>query len=112
MATLTPINPTLAGVVVTPITPGSDTIPALAYTSIELVLRSVSTGAPTITINDPTSVSPSGAVAFNPDVTLAVTAGQLKVARFPCSRFRDENGNITYTTATPGDAVVYAIGYP
>lgn len=111
MATLTPVAPSVVGNAITTITPGSDAIPAAAYRWVLLVARSVSTGTPTITVDDPTSVAPAGTgVTFNPDVTLTLTAGQTKVMRLDCARFRDANGNINYTTATPGDAVVYAIG--
>lgn len=110
MATLTPLSPTRTGVVATPITPGSDSIPCGSYRAVILVVRSVSTGTPTITVDDPTSVSPDGATQFDPDVSMTLTAGQLKLFKLDTSRFRNSAGNITYTTATPGDAVVYAIG--
>jgi hypothetical protein len=111
MATLTPIGAGIVGTLVTPITPGTDSIPAGAYSNIIFVARSVSTGAPTITFDDPTSVAPAGTgVTFNPDAQLVLTAGQLKTMILPTGRFKDANGNINYTTATPGDAVVFAIG--
>lgn len=114
MAVLTPIAPSVAGVAVTPITPGSDTIPVGGYRFIDLVLRSAATGTPTITVDDPTTVAPEGTLvgSFNPDVTVAVTAGQIKVQRLPVGRFANASGNISYTTTSPGDAVVYAIGIP
>lgn len=112
MATLTPVGLGLVGTVITPITPGTDSIPAGSYSNIILIARSVSTGAPTITIDDPTSVNPPGSLVTpgNFDVTLALTAGQLKAIVIPTGRFKDASGNINYTTATPGDAVVYALG--
>lgn len=42
----------------------------------------------TVTINDPTSISPPGAVAFNPDVTVAVPAGEDRLIPVP-PRFGD-----------------------
>jgi uncharacterized spore protein YtfJ len=111
MAATPIIGPSVIGSAVTPITPGSDSIAASAYGVVFLVVRSVSTGTPTITVDDPTSQGPAGTgVSFNPDAQLTLTAGQTKVMRLDCARFRDANGNINYTTATPGDAVVYAIG--
>jgi|SRR5687768_15281353 len=112
MATLTPINTTVNGNLITPITPGADAIPCSQYRYVTLVARSASTGTPTITVDDPTSSAPAGTgVTFNADVTLTLTAGQLKSMRLDCARFRDANGNINYTTATPGDSVVYALGH-
>lgn len=115
MATLTPVAPNVVGVAVTPITPGSDVIPASPYRKVLLVLRSVATGLPIITIDDPTSQAPPGTLvgAFNADVTVTVTAAQTKVMELDCNRFRDSSGNINYTTSgTIGDGVVYAIGIP
>lgn len=112
MATITPVSPAVAGTVSTTqaLTSGADVIPASAYNLIFLILRSVSTGTPTTTIDDPTSQTPSGAQAFNPDVQVTLTAAQTKIVRLDCGRFRDVNGNINITTTTPGDAVVSAIG--
>lgn len=112
MATLTPVGAGIVGTLVAPITPGADSIPAGPYSFIMFIARSVSTGAPTITFDDPTSQAPSGTgVTFNPDVQLVLTAGQQKVMILPTGRFKDASGNINYTTATPGDAVVYAVGF-
>lgn len=110
MAVLTPVAPSVIGTTATTITPGSDSIPALAYRFVLLVVMST-TGTPTITVDDPTSQAPAGTgVQFNADVQLVLGAGQTKVMRLDCARFRDVNGNINYTTATPGDARVFAVG--
>lgn len=112
MAVLTPVGLALVGSVIVPITPGADSIPAGSYSYIIFIARSVSTGAPTITFTDPTTVNPPGTLVTpgNFNATLVLTAGQLKAIIIPTGRFKDANGNINYTTATPGDAVVYAIG--
>jgi len=114
MASTPVITPNVVGVAPAPITPGADSIVAGPFQQVLLVLRSVSTGTPTITVDDPTSPTPAGTLAspFNADVTLTVSAGQTKVMLLDCNRFRDFTGNINYTTATPGDALVYAIGIP
>lgn len=110
MATLTPVAPSVIGGVATSITPGADSIPARAYRFVLLVVSST-TGTPTITVDDPTSQAPAGTgVQFNPDAQVVLAAGQTKVMRLDCARFRDVNGNINYTTASPGDARVFAIG--
>lgn len=61
-------------------------------------------GAPiTVTIDDPTSVTPPSATQFNPDVPVTVANANNKVIpiRNP-ERFRDANGwiNITYSGVT------------
>lgn len=113
MATITPIVPGVVATVATPqaLTAGADVIPCSQYNIIFLVLRSVSTGTPTVTVDDPTSSAPAGTgVTFNPDPQAVLTAAQQKVMRLDTARFRDASGNINITTATPGDAVAYAIG--
>lgn len=111
MSTITPVKPGVVGQVITPATPtASDVIPARAYRFVVLVAVST-TGTPTITVDDPTSQAPSGTgVQFNADVTLTLTAGQVKAQRLDCARFRDVNGNINITTSSPANSTVYALG--
>lgn len=111
MATITPVKPGVVGQVVTPVTPAAtDVIPAAAYRFIVLVAVS-STGTPTITVDDPTSQAPAGTgVQFNPDAQLSLTAGQSKVMRIDCARFRDTNGNINISTTSPTNSTIYVVG--
>lgn len=110
MAVITPVSPAVAGSVITTATPGTDSIPCAQYNVVFLVIWSVSTGAPTLTIADPTSQAPAGLAFTASSMTVAVTAAQRKVVRLDCGRWRDVNGNINYTTATAGDALVFAVG--
>lgn len=63
------------------------------------------TGSPiTVTIDDPLSVSPSGAQSFNPDlsVTVPATTGDRMIGPLPAERFAstaDGMVNITYSAA-------------
>jgi hypothetical protein len=61
-------------------------------------------GAPiTVTIDDPGSASPVGAMQFNPDVSVSVTNGQTRIiGPFPPFRFNDANGRvaISYSAVT------------
>lgn len=61
------------------------------------------TSPQSVVIDDPGSVTPEGATAYNPDVTIPVTNAQNRVIpiRNP-ARFRDANGwiNLTYTGVT------------
>ena len=58
-------------------------------------------GAPiNVTIDDPGSVSPASAAAWNPDVVVAVANGATKlIGPFPPFRFNDANGrvNVSYS---------------
>lgn len=110
MATVTPVSPAVAGTVITPVTPGADSIPCSAFNIVFLHIWSVSTGTPTLTIADPTSQAPAGLSFTASSMNVSVTAAQRKVVRLDCGRWRDVNGNINYTTATPGDALVWAEG--
>jgi len=51
-------------------------------------------GSPiTVTFDDPNSVSPPGATAWNPDAAVTVTNGQARIiGPFPANRFNDANG--------------------
>lgn len=48
-------------------------------------------GAITVTINDPNSVSPVGAAAFNADLSISVPAGQDRIVAVLPRRFEDAN---------------------
>jgi hypothetical protein len=60
-------------------------------------------GAPiTVTVDDPVSVSPASATAFNPDVPVTVTNAQQRMQTIDANRFRDSNGWINFTySGTP-----------
>lgn len=50
-----------------------------------------------VVMDDPNSVTPSAATAFNPDVTIAVPAGESRAQRIDSARFRNSSGNIVWT---------------
>jgi len=50
-----------------------------------------------IVVDDPTAVTPTGATAFNPDVTIAVPAGEVRELVLDAARFRNSSGNIVWT---------------
>jgi hypothetical protein len=84
MATLTPIVPTLAGTVETApaaAAAGGDVFPAVLGATY--LLRIINGGGSliTATLDDPSSQSPPGATAFNPDVAIPVTNGTTKSCR-------------------------------
>lgn len=55
--------------------------------------------ASNIVLDDPTSPTPTGATAFNPDITVAMpgVAGSVRAIIVDANRFRDANGNIVWT---------------
>lgn len=60
-------------------------------------------GAITVTVNDPTSVSPVGAAAFNADLSISVPAGQERMVALLPRRFEDTTTgqiDITYSGVT------------
>lgn len=111
MATLTPTAPGVPVSTLTPVTPNAtDQIDARSYTVIFLVIVS-STGTPTVTVTDQISAAPAGLTFSGNTVSSgALTAGQTKVMRLDCSRFRDVNGFIQLATASPANSTYYAIG--
>lgn len=50
-----------------------------------------------VVLDDPVSVAPVGNTAYNPDVTVAVPAGQSRAMRVDSNRFRNSSGNIVWT---------------
>lgn len=50
-----------------------------------------------VVMDDPTAVTPVGATAFNPDVTVALAAGATREMRIDANRFRNSSGNIVWT---------------
>lgn len=81
----------------------SDTVPLQANSRYLLHFKNTTGGALTATIDDPTSVQPSGATAFNPDVStgsIPATTGEGYIYIQNSDRFRDANGNVTITGAT------------
>jgi hypothetical protein len=113
MATITPVQSGVNAPVVVPSVPsnGADVIPAGSYNYVDLLIQST-TGTPTIVVDDPTSLNPGGTLVAsgNFDLTVALTAGQVKLLRLDCSRFRDASGNINITTTTPANSTILAIG--
>lgn len=50
-----------------------------------------------VVLDDPTAVSPEGATAFNPDVTVSLPAGATRTMRMDAARFRNSTGFISWT---------------
>jgi hypothetical protein len=50
-----------------------------------------------IVFDDPIAVTPVGATAFNPDVTVAVPAGEVREVKLESARFRASDGFIKWT---------------
>lgn len=66
----------------------------------------------TLTIDDPTAVTPVGATAFNPDAALVVTNGTSRIFNLDnASRFRDANGwvNLSWSATTSVTFMVYRV---
>lgn len=51
----------------------------------------------TVKLDDPTSVSPVGAVSFDPDVSLVVPNAQTRQMYVDAARFRNASGFISWT---------------
>lgn len=50
-----------------------------------------------VVLDDPVNATPVGATAFNPDVTVAVPAGEARSIRVDANRFRNGDGDIVWT---------------
>ncbi len=111
MAALTVITPDLNGELVTyaAAAGGGDSIPVQAGGVYYLHVKNGHSSSQTVTINDPTAVTPVDAVAFNPDVAVPVVNATERIIRLDADRFRDSDGNIllTYSGVTLLTVAVY-----
>jgi len=90
--------PTASSVVITPNNAAaSDTFPAQAGETYIIDVNNAGGSPDSVAVDDPTSVAPSGATAFNPDLTISVTNGTRRQIRVDGTRHRDSTGNITVT---------------
>lgn len=103
MAVLAPVDATLAGVAdaLVAAAGGGDSFANNGH--VVFVVNNAS-GAPiTVTFDDPGTPNPGNAVAFNPDVAVAVPAGARRtIGPFPPWRFNDPSGrvNVSYSDVT------------
>lgn len=95
-----------------PLYAAASTAPGDTFTPVDpapgerylLHVRNADTAAHSVTINDPTTLAPAGAAAFDPDVIVNVAAGSsMMILLDPIDRFIDETTgqvNITYSVTT------------
>lgn len=87
----------------------ADSFAAQAGANYLLWIANANAGICTVVLADPTSVSPVGATAFTPAVTMTVPATTgVRQFKFNADRFRDSSGNVNLTF-TPNSSVTYAI---
>jgi hypothetical protein len=105
MALLTVQKPTLAGVAPSYAAAGAggDTFAPDDDGLYMLHVKNAHTGSWTVTIDDPTTVSPVNPVAFNPDVAVAVPNATERIIMLDAKRFRNKTTglvSLTYTGVT------------
>lgn len=102
MSTITPVAPSVTPATVTPIVPtAADVIPCAAYTKVILVITTGGTNTYAGSIDDPTSQSPVGATAWNPDLsTGTIPISSQRSVSLDTARFRDSSGNINLTSSS------------
>lgn len=84
--------------------PATNTITAVGdqfaaeYGATYLLLFNNGSASPgNIVLDDPVSVTPSAATAFNPDVTVAIAAGEQRAIKVEANRFRASDGYVKWT---------------
>lgn len=93
---------------------GGDFFKPRAAGSVPVLVHIKNGGAAaiTLTVDDPTSVSPVGAASWNPDLSVAVPAGSERIFPLaPPERFTDAAGNVnlTYSGVTTVTVGVFRI---
>lgn len=76
-----------------------------------LHIKNASGASVTVTVDDQTSVSPSQAVTFNPDVAVVVPAAGERILIIDSNRFRDITGKLNIAFSATA-SVTYAIYGP
>lgn len=109
MALLTPVDPNLVGVVPNLVAVGaSDTWQNNGKQILHV--KNTSGVSTTVTIDDPQSRSPSGALSFNPDVQMTVAAGAEKyMGPFDPNRFNDPLTGIAVVTCSPTTGITIEV---
>jgi hypothetical protein len=105
---------TLAGVapVLNVATAGGDSFPVVRGFRYLFIFRNTGGAPNTPTIDDPTTATPAGATAFNPDVAIGpvpATNG-VRVQILDATRFADANGNINVTYSVAPTMTVECYG--
>lgn len=104
-----PVNPSANPTLTT--CGATDTIDVPPTGKIILIIQNTSGTVDNVVVADPSSVSPQAATAFTPAVPFSVPATTgVRHAELDCRRFRNSNGQISFTNSQSG-AGVSAIAY-
>lgn len=113
MTALTPVLPTAVGsaLAYTSLTDGIGVFPASIGARYLLLFRNTSGSASVPTIDDPTSQTPAGATAFNPDLVGASIPATTGVTSqlIDAGRFRDASGNVNFTITNAASTITCAV---
>lgn len=94
----------LTGTTVTPVaanTEGNKFTYTSAAIALAVRINNASGGSVTVTLDDPNSVTPVNATAFNPDVAVTVGAGVVKtVVVSDLARFKQSGGGVLFTPSS------------
>ncbi|MGH7206838.1 MAG: hypothetical protein ACREI2_11585 [Nitrospiraceae bacterium] len=91
---------------------GGDTFAPTAQQPHVLHVKNGGAGSINVVVDDPNSVNPGSATAFDPDVTVAVAAGAEKMIRLGYTRFRNTGTgavSITYSGVTTVTVAVFVM---
>lgn len=89
---------------------GGDTFEPLRGQAYNLHVKNGGGSSVTVTVDDPTSVGPTGAAAFNPDLAVSVPAGQERMILIDANRHQDPADDlvdITYSGVTSVTVAVF-----
>lgn len=114
MTTLAVQTPTAVGgnLTYTSVSDGILVFPAASGQRYLILWRNTGGSASVPTIDDPTSASPVGATAFNPDLvgaTVPITTGAT-AQLIDANRFRDSNGNVNATMTNAASLTCAVVG--
>lgn len=114
MTTLAVQSPTAVGAVLTytSVSDGIVVFPAASGQRYLLLWRNTGGSASVPTLDDPTSATPVGATAFNPDLvgfTVPITTGAT-FQLIDAGRFRDTNGNVNGTLTNAASVTLAVVG--
>lgn len=106
MALLTKVKLDLTGVLAAPVAASASDTVVNDQPNAFIIITNIGGVSRTMTIDDPNSIAPANAVAFNPDVTVTIPAGAGRFVPLPGRFTNPATGLASWTYSDPAGLVL------